>query len=165
MLKSQNCLVISDSSNFFLVGNRYLNLSNEKISDRYFDFSFFNKKIKHLATNIAFLENFIFYLRMLNVITSETENFFKIIYKLKNNIYNLSYNSNNTRRFFILSNEQYKILNNMYERIYLSYRKVRKLLISTGYFHLLLFQNIAIQMKNAADVNVNYIFQNITHLY
>lgn len=118
MLKSRNCLVVSDSSNFFLVGNRYLNLSNEKISDRYFDVSFFNKKIKHLAINIAFLENFIFYLRMLNVITSETENLFKIIYKLKNNIYNLGYNSNNTSRFFILSNEQYKILNNMYERIY-----------------------------------------------
>ena len=130
-----NCLVVSDSSNFFLVGNRYLNLSNEKISDRYFDFLFFNKKIEHLATSIAFLENFIFYLRMLNVITSETENLLKIIYKLKNNIYNLSYNSNNTSRFFILNNEQYKILNNMYESIYLSYRKVRKLLISTGYFH------------------------------
>ena len=71
--------MISDSSNFILVGNRYLNLSNEKISDRYFDVSFFNKKIKRLAINIAFLENFIFYLRMLNVITSETENLFKII--------------------------------------------------------------------------------------
>ncbi|MGN2341669.1 hypothetical protein [Streptococcus dysgalactiae] len=130
-----NCLVVSDSSNFFLVGDRYLNLSNEKTSDRYFDFLLFNKKIKHLATNITFLENFIFYLRMLDVITAETENFFKIIYKLKNNIYNLSYNSNNTSRFLILSNEQYKILNNMYESIYLSYRKVRKLLISTGYFH------------------------------
>ena len=31
--------------------------------------------------------------------------------------------------------------------------------------HLPLFQNIATQMRNAADVNVNYIFQNITHLY